>query len=155
MFADNWNRLKLFTRKTKWKKPHITAVTRNCCFSVSCSSFFPIFVCDNGQNSVAKPQLRVASNRWRQLSARSLINSLNICRHPCCLSGKNWNYFFVKPCKRDLLKMYFQSEDAKRLAKVIRKKWESQSFFYCNYLNTNFFYKFLDWDFETLRLSVR
>ena len=117
----------------------ITAVTRNCCFSVSCSPFFPIFVFGNGENSVAKPQLRVAAKRWRQLRARSLINSLKICRKNWCLSGKNWNYFFVKPCKRDLLKMYFQSEDAKRLAKVIRKKWESQSFFYCNYLNTNFF----------------
>ena len=49
----------------------ITAVTRNCCFSVSCSSFFPIFVFGNGQNSVAKPQLRVASNRYQPLlSAR-------------------------------------------------------------------------------------
>ena len=32
----------------------ITAVTRNCCFSVSCSPFFPIFVCGNGEISVAK-----------------------------------------------------------------------------------------------------
>ena len=43
----------------------ITAVTRNCCFSVSCSSFFPIFVFGNGENSVAKPQLRVAAKRYK------------------------------------------------------------------------------------------
>ena len=67
----------------------ITAVTRNCCFSVSCSSFFPIFVFGNGEISVAKPQLRVAAKRWRQLRARSLINSLKICRKNWCLSGKN------------------------------------------------------------------
>jgi len=41
----------------------ITAVTRNCCFSVSCSPFFPIFVYGNGENSITKPQLRVAAKR--------------------------------------------------------------------------------------------
>ena len=128
------------------------AIAKN---SVHCKIFFLYSFLLNGETRFPKPRLRLARERWRQLRARSLINSLKICRKNWCLSGKNWNYFFVKPCKRDLLKMYFQSEDAKRLAKVIRKKWESQSFFYCNYLNTNFFYKFLDWDFETLRLSVR
>ena len=44
----------------------ITAVTRNCCFSVSCQLFFPIFVLGNGEFSVAKPQLRVAAKRWWQ-----------------------------------------------------------------------------------------
>jgi len=46
-----------------WNLQLITAVTRNCCFSVSCSSFFPIFVCGNGEISVTKPQLRVAAKR--------------------------------------------------------------------------------------------
>ena len=47
------------------KADRITAVTRNCCFSVSCSSFFPIFVCGNGEISVTKPQLRVAAKRYK------------------------------------------------------------------------------------------
>ena len=143
------------SRNKMEKTTHNSAQNFIAKFSVSCALFLLFSFCASGENSVAKPQRVLRAKRWRQLRARSLINSLKICRKNWCLSGKNWNYFFVKPCKRDLLKMYFQSEDAKRLAKVIRKKWESQSFFYCNYLNTNFFYKFLDWDFETLRLSVR
>ena len=47
------------------KQLPVTAVTRNCCFSVSCSSFFPIFVFGNGEISVAKPQLRVAAKRYK------------------------------------------------------------------------------------------
>jgi len=72
----------------------ITAVTRNCCFSVSCSHFFPIFVCGNGEISVAKPQLRVAAKRWRQLRARSLINSLKICRKKLVFKWKKLKLFF-------------------------------------------------------------
>ena len=143
------------SRNKMEKTTHNSAQNFIAKFPLSFKLFLLFSFCASGENSVAKPQRVLQANRWRQLRARSLINSLKICRKNWCLSGKNWNYFFVKPCKRDLLKMYFQSEDAKRLAKVIRKKWESQSFFYCNYLNTNFFYKFLDWDFETLRLSVR
>ena len=57
----------------------ITAVTRNCCFSVSCSSFFPIFVCGNGENSVAKPQLRVAAKRYELVfKNRELKNIIKI-----------------------------------------------------------------------------
>ena len=57
----------------------ITAVTRNCCFSVSCSSFFPIFVFGNGEISVAKPQLRVAAKRYELVfKNRELKNIIKI-----------------------------------------------------------------------------
>ena len=85
----------------------ITAVTRNCCFSVSCSSFFPIFVFGNGENSVAKPQLRVASNRWQQLVPKK--------------PDKYWQKFFLDFFfnrgykKKTHIKIYPITNDYKRL----------------------------------------
>ena len=44
--------------------PHITGVKSNRWFSVHCSFYFPIFVFGNGENSVAKPRLLLAPERY-------------------------------------------------------------------------------------------
>ncbi|MBF6640243.1 hypothetical protein IVB69_02330 [Flavobacterium sp. J49] len=46
--------------------------------------------------------------------------------------------FFRQALQTGLLKMYFQSEDAKRLAKVTRKKLQSQILYHVTSLTLSF-----------------